>query len=795
MAKGTNFFDLFGNHNLPRQSGFDITLLPMNLSEGRNIGDLSGLFLFTAPKKTENSRLADIFIVLIHVENMEIADEMLHAWANELAEAYFIARGSLTMGVSSAVKQLSSHLAKDKKLSVFPTIYLNISVLRDRSLLLAHSGPVHSTIISSDHVQNFSNETCLPLQPDNNDLSFFTADVHSEDIILLCPHVPNDWTNAAIMEVTGNSPLNAIRFLLDRSGGNLQAAVIQLKTGKGQITYRKKSTITANVKPAFEEKAEKYSGPGTRRRSSDTKSSDSETLTSNPGEPEKPLYRQKKSSEFFNEFGTAEKESTPTESEKMPLNTAEDIKDASESTEPPLTGERELPGSNDVPYDFSAKETPQEKSDTEEIKIRRKVIRAVPNNENPNKNKKKRKLNFSRLAIILICGLLIPIIVVSALFFVYSGRSKNKLHEEYLTKAIETAQNAMLDTDQRTREAKWMEVISYTEQAMTYGNSPAARDILRNAMQQVDSINGGITTVYNYANAAKLPQNLNITEFAAAGQFTYALDSTSGSVLRFVPSGNGLALDTTFSCTPGNYNELGKENSSIKVGALLDFVLLPPGNPHGFVAAGIDADANVLYCSGFKTNQAGKLQKPNMEKFTIKAASFYDNALYILDTQASAVWEFIFSNADGFNFEPSNYYGSYSPYLTDTIDFTIYKEYGYFLRANGAILFCDYTGYKPDCTDIVYLKSQDGTSQIDLNLHQFSKIMINNSPDNSIYIMDPKLQSILNISVKGNFIRCIVPNRSGEEISQFSRATAFGITGQNRLLWGYRNNLYIGNMP
>ena len=793
MANGANFFDLFGNHNLPRQNGFDITLLPMNLSEGRNIGDLSGLFLFTAPKKSDNSKLADIFIVLIHVENMEISEEILKEWANILAESYFSARGSLTMGVSSAAKQLSAHLAKDKKLSIFPTIYLNIAVLRERTMLLAHAGPVHSTVISSDHVQNFSNDTTLPLQLDNNELSFFTADVHSEDIILLCPHVPNDWTNASIMEVTGSSPLNAIRFLLDRSGGNLQAAVIQLKTGRGQITYRTKSIITANIKPAFEKKAEPF--PGRRRRSSDTFLTNSGDISSISNESEKPLYRQKTSSEFFAEFGK-EKKDIAADAEKGGRDTEGKDSPATEPDVQPLIGERELPGSNDVPYDFSTREPAPEDEPNKEIKRVKKEKQDIPDKPTPvSKKKKKRKLTFSRLAIIFICGLLIPVIVVSALFFVYSGRSKNKLHEEYLSKAVETAQKAILDTDLRSQESLWMETIAYTEQAMTYGNSPAARDILRNAMQQVDRINGGISTVYNYANATKLPQNLNMTEIAASGQFTYALDSTSGSILRFVASGNGLALDNTFSCVPGSYPELGKDGSTIQVGALVDFAVLPSGNPHGFVAAGIDENANILYCSGFKTNQAGKLQKPNTEKFTIKAVTYSDNALYVLDTQASAVWEFIFSNADGFNFEPSNFYGSYSPYLTDVIDFTMYKEYGYFLRANGTLMLCDYTGYRPACSEITDLKSHDGKSQIDLALHQFSKIMVNNSPDNSVYVMDSKMQSVLNFSAKGNFIRYIVPNRTGEEISQFSKATAFGITGQNRLLWGYKNDLYIGNMP
>ena len=288
---------------------------------------------------------------------------------------------------------------------------------------------------------------------------------------------------------------------------------------------------------------------------------------------------------------------------------------------------------------------------------------------------------------------------------------------------------------------------------------------------------------------------LNITEIQASGQYTYALDSTSGSVFRFVSSGAGLSLDSTFSCTPGIYKEFGNESENIKVGALVDFVVLPSGNPHSFVLAGVDSDATVLYCSSFTSNQAAKLIKPNTEKFSVDSITLSENALYVLDTQASAVWEFIYSKADGFAFEPSNFYGSYSPYLSDVIDFTIYKDYAYYLKANGTLLICDYTGYRPDCQTITDVENDSQTNHIDLSLHNFKKIMVNSSPDNSIYIMDSHLQSILNLSVKGNFIRYIVPNRTVEDISQISDATGFGITGQNRLLWGYKNDLYIGNMP
>lgn len=767
---------MFGKKE-PSQGGiFDINILPMNLSEGRNIGDLSGLFVFTAPPKAGNNRQNDILFILFYVDNIQISNSRMKQWAVLLSDTYYASRGSFTMGMSTAVKKLSSFLEKDTQGQIMPTIFMNAAVLRERTLMIAHAGPVHSTIISSDKVQNFNNESCLPIQLKNNELSFFTADVHSEDIILLCPNVPTDWTNSAILEVTGDSPLNAIRFLLDRSGGNLQAAVIQLKRGKGQITIRSKTAITANVE--FENTSNKpVSNIITR------------PLTEITSE-EKPLFRKRTAAEIFYSESSEPKEKSE---ETTQIDSEPESTDQIDSKS--LTGEQELPGAEDLPYDFTE---PENVAITENPAKKRQKSGAVPRKQKSKPDSKtKNKFNFKRFSVILLCGMLIPVIVVSVLFFIYSGRSNDQLHREYLSYAIAAAQKALIAETAKSQETLWMESLDYTDKALNYDISPAANDLRKEAINRLDKINGGISTVYSYANANKLPQGLNITEIASSGQYTYALDATSGSVMRFVASGNGVSLDNSFSCTPGTFPELGSEekSSSVHVGALVDFTMLPSGNPHSFVLAGIDKDANVLYCSGFKSNQAGRLRKPETGKFEIKSVAFSNNSMYILDPQASAVWEFLFSSSDGFAYEPSNYYGSYSPYLSDVVDFTMYKEFSFFLRDNGTLLVCDYTGYRPVCSNVNEVWSPDRNAYLNLENHDFRKIILNASPDNSIYIMDAKLQSVLNLSTKTNYIRYIVPNRTTEEISRYSSATAFGITGQNRLLWGYKNDLYIGNMP
>ncbi len=758
---------------------FDINVLPMNLSEGRNIGNLPGLFVYTAPKNVEKNRETDVLILLLHSEGSAVQEDTLAGWSDAAALAYYTARGSFTMGISAAVKALAKRVESENKRFKFPTLFVNIAIVRGRSLMLAHLGPVHSTLIASDHVENFNDETSLPLQAGENDISYFQTELHSEDIVLLCPKVPQGWTNSAILDATGDSPMNVIRYLLDQAGGNLQAAVIQIKSGRGAVTFRTRTVITADVNPENEKRMDK---PGqVHRRSSDVVSrphvsSDTYGNYTDRSDPNKPLFRAKKSGELreLSEDGSA-----------LPEEETSAQSAADETPAEVLPSSEEVMGENAGPLEAVKRE-----SHASAIKRPGSAPKkpAVP-------AKKKSKLNFRQLAVILGCGLLIPAVVAVSIFFIYSNRSKSKLHREYLNQAAEAAQVALLDTDPHNQEEKWADTLSYVNSALNYGSSPAAQELKQQAMEGLDELGNGIKVTYSYANASALAKGINLTEFAAGDQYTYALDSTSGSVIRFTASGNGMALDTSFSCTPGDYTDLNNEMKTITVGHLVDFAMLPTGSPHSFLLAAADADHNVLYCSAFAKNKAAELPLPETGKLHIDAVSYYDAGLYVMDTKNAAVWYYAYNTSEGFNTEPSNYLGTRTPYITDVVDFAVFKDYAYFVRENGNLLLCDYTGYRPACGDITEISDPNTGVQINFSLHKFSKILINRTPDTSLYLMDSHLQSILNLSAKGNFVRYIVPNRAAGDISQYGTPTGFGITGQNRILWAYKNDLYIGNMP
>lgn len=812
----------------------------MNLVNGRNVGELPGLRIYTASRKTEKSRQADVLILLLHAQNMTPTVKEFESWGRILSDTYYSARGSFTMGISAAGRRFTEYLQENYPADQLPEVRLNMAVLRGQTLMISHAGPVNTTVIFADHVENFNDEMSEPLRTSAVGLRFFQVEIHSGDLLLMCPQVPNGWTNDAILDATSESPLNVIRYLLSQADGSLQAAVVQIKAGRGEITYRYKPPIMANIQP-------EYSGNMEPKETQTRNSSDVITpgvrvaarQMHEPGDSEaalseRPLYRSRvtkdsiisvltepgamassvsvdsdpgktkiPSSQSFSSGATQTSlSSTPADSEDMPKKGAPTGTD--EHNESVVSDEKET---ND---EYLVDRKIQEESvcsETEQTKAPEPQARCGASH----KEKDKPRRNWKRFLIVLGCGILIPGIVVSALFMVYSGRSKNKLHREYLSQAVDTAQTALEQTEPLMQDAAWDKTLEYLDEAAIYGSSPAARDLRMQTLQALDTLGKGRKTIYRYGLASPLPKGMLITDILADGQYTYALDSGSGSVIRFVASGKGLTRDNSFVCTPGSYyskaylQELKEANKDVRfdadltkkiaVSSFVGFVLLPAGNPQSDVLAAVDNHANVVYCSAYSDNTAEKLSLPVSGLAGVDAAFFMQNNMYLLDTHSSALWVYDYDSQSGFTSAPVSYFGSSAPNMTDIVDFAAYENYTYFLRENGTLAVCDFTGYQPQCSNVTEIRSEAGDVRIDLTRRNITQLMINRSPDNSIYLMDEKLQTAINLSVKLNFVRYIVPDRNESDIPSAAKASAFGISGANKLIWAYNADIYVGNMP
>ena len=101
------------------------------------------------------------------------------------------------MGINAAVKRLAIIYKRHVQV-VLPNVVINMIVMRDRTLMIGHTGPANTTIVYTDHIDNFSNELSIGFGQGEQNVRFYQAEIHSGDLILMCPYIPKGWTNEAI---------------------------------------------------------------------------------------------------------------------------------------------------------------------------------------------------------------------------------------------------------------------------------------------------------------------------------------------------------------------------------------------------------------------------------------------------------------------------------------------------------------------------------------------------------------------------------------------------------------------
>jgi hypothetical protein len=794
----------------------------MVLVNGRNLGDLPGLKIYTAPKKRNKARQNDTLIVLMTCVEGDPQISDYETWGKIISDEYFQARGSFTMGISSAVRVFASYLNQQYPGTSLPKIVLNMIVFRENTVLVAHAGAVNTTIVYADRVDNFSDMTSQDVSVGSSGVRYFQVEIHAGDLILLCPFVPEGWTNKAILDATAESPLNVVRYLLDQVHGNLQGAVIQVKAGKGKILYRYKMPISTTIDLEYMESetndgletVHPGSGMGQTVSSISPVSSPSYLLRSED-EKTRPLFRVRLPLEPFPVGIKPKKRLTPRIDEEIselqpendlaePCAGEEQIEPMPEEIEgesPELTPEVEeavgvtsidIPVSDSIDDGISIEtEIPAEK----ELDRSKKHSVKTPKSKKEKKRREGARVSWKRILLGLTFGILIPIVVVFALFIFYNNRSKDAVYREGLQNAVDTAEIALKQTEPSLVRISWEKVLEYLDDAEQYGVSDAAQQLRSQAQTSLDELEYGTPIKYQFALSKALASNVKITRLESSGQFLYALDENAGEIMRFNVNQSGLTLDPTFTCKPGNYRNRDSTDSTdiITVGKLVDFVLLPSESGLERVIAGIDNQAQVLMCQVINPKVAYKMETPPIGWLGVDAIHLIDRVLYVLDSKNNAIWKFAYIGKEGFITAPQSYFGSNSPNLNDSIDFMVYANYAYILRQTGSMIVCDYTGYIAMCSYVDELKSADGSKTISLLNRNLFQMQMNSSPDNSLYMMDTTGQSILNATVKMNLVRNLVPDRF-TSVGNRETPTAFGFLDPTKIVWAAGNMIFVGSI-
>ncbi len=235
-------------------SNFDLQLYSIHIDAGQEKPDLPGVLVMAAPKKSARARTADTLAILITIEGTSpFTENYLQDVLQEATADYFKSQGSVTSGIRVAVEFLNETLLdlnlKSARDGNQATALLNLAVLHEDTLFIAHSGPTHTFAVDASQVDELFDDTVLgrflgvgkafPLR-------FFQVQVQPNTLIVFSPKPPIIW-DGDYLAGSGLLNLDALRRrLLNQAGTDLQSLIVRFVPGKGLIYRRKLMEDTAS---------------------------------------------------------------------------------------------------------------------------------------------------------------------------------------------------------------------------------------------------------------------------------------------------------------------------------------------------------------------------------------------------------------------------------------------------------------------------------------------------------------------------------------------------------------------
>lgn len=365
-------------------------------------------------------------------------------------------------------------------------------------------------------------------------------------------------------------------------------------------------------------------------------------------------------------------------------------------------------------------------------KMRNFLPRLLPNTESGETLKTSNSIMF-------VIALIVPLVIVTVLFVVYTKYGRNPQFERYIQEATRISQQAPTLSNPIEQREAWNQVIYLVSSAEDmYRSTPESSALRKEADANLDTLFGITRMQFNPAFSAKL--NIDVSRMAASEKDLYLLNAENGEALRAIPSGNGgFELDDTFNCKQGIYG-------NYTVGPLVDIQSLPLVNLNNATLLGIDANGNLLYCKPGEIPQAIPLPPPDTNWGHVTAMALDGGNLYVLDAPSRAVW--VYSGKEGAYVDrPYFFFGQQTP-TQDVVDFIVSGDEMYMLHADGRISNCSYSridASKSKCEERVTLVNPFPAYQ-DTNLFDtahFTQLIFAALPDTSILVLDSDSQNVM----------------------------------------------------
>ena len=773
-------------------SNFDLQLYSIHIDAGQEKPNLPGVLVMAAPKKSARARTTDTLAILFTIEGTSpFTENYLQDVLQEAAADYFKSQGSVTSGIRVAVEFLNETLLdlnlKSARDGNQATALLNLAVLHEDTLFIAHSGPTHTFAVDASQVDELFDDTVLgrflgvgkafPLR-------FFQVKIQPNTLIVFSPKPPVIW-DGDYLAGSGLLNLDALRRrLLNQAGTDLQSLIVRFVPGKGLIYRRKLMEDTASqpVPPP----------------SNVVKSS---VVAPTPISPAISPARLRISSE-----------------EKDPAIVSSSLPADEPAPEfPAPVPSDSIVAMDDVP--LSKPITPRTNPIREPGKIRQQLAhfwlglkrighkvdkgaRVISSKVVPRLSQKKPVLSTSAMLFI---AIVIPMVIVAIGATVYIQRGRRVQHDYYIQQAQEMVAYAQSEPDRNLQLIYWQQAMAFLIQAEDNGKTAQSQSMHDAIQTNLDSLQGIVRIQLQLAIFEGIPNTVNLIKVVSNYDGLYVLDSSVGRILHLTRKDQfSFELDYEFACGP--------VGGTLVIGPLVDMVALPinnielePDKPAGASVMGIDATGNILYCASGKNPVSRALPAPAIGWGKIQAAALNEDsgALNVLDTQTNRVWMF---ESEGYlyNIKPTSFFDAKLPQdIKSVINIAVNGHDLYLLHNDNQMTRCTFSGLKEikqtECPDdpAIYQDMRQGGAAQSLTLQgiQFTQMQLIRLPDSAIYLLNSLDPSLFKFGFQLNLFKQFQFGFNSEYPLPAQNATGFGISTDQLVFIAFGNQLYFGQVP
>lgn len=842
---------------------FDLTILPLILDSGRELSELPGLHAASAPRKAARLRAQDQLILYLRIattgspaassEGAAFTPSQQQEMLTRLAETYFTTSGSITAGLRAVVTRLNDFLLSRNLRSPNEgqiVASLTLAAIHSNTLLLAHAGSAHTFVITKTQVQHFEDgqgtrglgvgKQAIP--------RFYQSPLEVGDLIVFCAEPPAMWNTQFLSGSTQLSLDLLRRRFITQAGGDLQAAVVKLQAGKGQLQWLRHSTKDSPVEkdapeqitPQPSEEAPPVSAQPTTDvqietaavELPDTAADHSASAEEKPSDQPEPSAH----SEVSTVLDEIWSEKIPISPEVAPINGGRVDSPVQEApVEPSVTAsERPVYTASSTPLrarPSTARTTPVVEAAPVHEPAR--PIRKVQSKPRPRRTGpspavikisqflrslfhlgNKTKLGMQRVvnkaaasafperkepvtvspAAMLFIAICVPFVVVAVATAVYFNAGRSEQFAYYLYNAEQYAQQAAQQTDLQMQRNSWIQTLLWLDQAEAYDTTEESIALRRQAQGRLDEMDGIVRLAFQPVAQGGFTSDINVTKAVASLYDVYLLDSNQGRILRLYWGANGYNLDINFNCGPG------RAGTQI-IGPLIDLAVLPPNNNYRATVVGLDAGGNLVYCA---PNQSGydsrALTPPDTNWGKIEGMTTYEDMLYVLDPQVNAVWSYFGTNGV-FENRPRLFFDNQVPQMADVIDMAVYSEFLYLLHANGTVTICEASGFEfvpTRCTDPApFGDPRNGREPSPMTFQDahFIQLQVTQPPDSSLFILDDMNKSIYHFSRQLNLQRQYRPEIQTDFPLPKDAPTTFVVTPNRKVVMAFGNQVFFAQVP